>query len=230
MTERDYSNKDAKIIRDFIRNKLDIPSLYKHPRKFIKWFLTHERKRIVYVEKSPRNSLRIPYIHAVLPRAKFIHIVRDGRDVTCSMLPGIGGTQWKHTRPDNWRALFSLPSAERSALTWKEIVNTIDQDLRKLPLHLSMTVLYEDLLRNPIAVAHQILRFLDLRLVRKVEDFSQKIQNKTKDSYQPAMSDRWFRNNHTVRIGRWRENLSSSDQEKVHALISNTLQCFGYLD
>jgi len=37
------------------------------------------------VDKSPPNSLKIPFILEIFPRAKFIHILRDGRDVTLSI-------------------------------------------------------------------------------------------------------------------------------------------------
>ena len=37
------------------------------------------------VDKSPRNSLKIPFIRKIFPEACFIHILRDGRDVTLSI-------------------------------------------------------------------------------------------------------------------------------------------------
>jgi hypothetical protein len=37
------------------------------------------------VDKSPRNSLKILFILKIFPQAKFIHILRDGRDVTLSI-------------------------------------------------------------------------------------------------------------------------------------------------
>jgi hypothetical protein len=37
------------------------------------------------VDKSPRNSLKIPFILKIFPPAKFIHILRDGRDVALSI-------------------------------------------------------------------------------------------------------------------------------------------------
>ena len=35
--------------------------------------------------KSPRNSLKIPFLESVFPGAKYIHILRDGRDTTLSI-------------------------------------------------------------------------------------------------------------------------------------------------
>ena len=38
------------------------------------------------VEKTPCNVLRVKFIHEVLPEAKILHIVRDGRANLCSLL------------------------------------------------------------------------------------------------------------------------------------------------
>lgn len=37
------------------------------------------------VDKSPRNSLRVPFIQRIFPHARFINMTRDGRDVTLSI-------------------------------------------------------------------------------------------------------------------------------------------------
>jgi len=36
------------------------------------------------VEKTPSNCFRVPFLHAVLPEAYIVHLVRDGRDVAFS--------------------------------------------------------------------------------------------------------------------------------------------------
>ena len=40
--------------------------------------------RRLLLEKSPFSSFRVPLVNAVFPHAKFIHILRDGRDVALS--------------------------------------------------------------------------------------------------------------------------------------------------
>jgi hypothetical protein len=35
----------------------------------------------VVIEKTVGNTLRVPFVHAVMPDAAFVHLVRDGMDV-----------------------------------------------------------------------------------------------------------------------------------------------------
>jgi len=50
-------------------------------------FLRYKQKTgsDIIVDKSPRNSLKIPFLRKIFPQARFIHIIRDGRDVTLSI-------------------------------------------------------------------------------------------------------------------------------------------------
>ena len=48
------------------------------------------------VEKTCANSLRVPFVDTVIPEARYIHIVRDGRDVVASALK-------------RWKAPLDLP-------------------------------------------------------------------------------------------------------------------------
>ena len=46
----------------------------------------HRKTRFCFlVDKSPRNSLKIPFVRKIFPEARFIHIVRDGRDTALSI-------------------------------------------------------------------------------------------------------------------------------------------------
>lgn len=58
------------------------------------------------LEKTVSNSLRIPYVLNVFPNAKFIHLIRDGRDVTESVL-----RQWGEVREASYifRKLKTFP-------------------------------------------------------------------------------------------------------------------------
>jgi hypothetical protein len=54
-------------------------------RREFELFARKSNKPIV-VEKSPENSFRIPFVRAVFPAAKWIHIHRDARDTIASIL------------------------------------------------------------------------------------------------------------------------------------------------
>lgn len=53
----------------------------------------------VVFEKTVGNTLRVPFVDDVLPDAKFVHLVRDGRAVTESAM-----RQW--SEPMDWRRLI----------------------------------------------------------------------------------------------------------------------------
>ena len=55
--------------------------------QIFKDFERYRKKKncLILIDKSPRNSLKIPFIQEIFPRARFIHLLRDGRDVTLSI-------------------------------------------------------------------------------------------------------------------------------------------------
>jgi len=56
--------------------------------EFIELFFSHLlniNKKERWVEKTPKNVRRIGDIFSNFPQAKFIHMIRDGRDVSCSL-------------------------------------------------------------------------------------------------------------------------------------------------
>lgn len=92
--------------------------------------LTDERKRFIQkslrslakandgdilIEKTVANTLRVPFVNAVFPNARYVHLVRDGREVTESAM-----RQWR--APPNWSALFQkiqdIPIQNISYVGW----------------------------------------------------------------------------------------------------------------
>lgn len=51
-------------------------------KRFSRYEMREGKSR--FMEKTPSNCFRVPFIHAVLPDVRFLHIIRDGRDVTRS--------------------------------------------------------------------------------------------------------------------------------------------------
>jgi hypothetical protein len=177
------------------------------------------------IEKSPRNTLRVPFLRAVFPEAKIIHIVRDGRDVACSLLPGIGGDRWRHLRPPNWRELQAEDEGLlRCAKVWRDVVSLALEDLEGVPHCL---VRYEQLVRSPRMVTRKLLDYLELDDDPAVVEFSKRITDKT-DGYQPQKQRKWFQADHHVRIGRWKANMTQTEAAHVSQILFPTLRRLGY--
>lgn len=72
-------------------------------RDYISSSLRRQARRrgsgIILLEKTVSNTLRVPFVNAVLPEARFVHLVRNGRDVVESAY-----RMWQQ-RPD-WRYLI----------------------------------------------------------------------------------------------------------------------------
>lgn len=178
------------------------------------------------VEKCPRNTLRIPFLRRTFPEARFIHIIRDGRDVACSLVPGLAAGRWQHLRPPDWQQIEAeYEGVCRCAMAWQSVVRIALADLAAVP-HLE--VRYENLVRDPVGTARLIFTFLGLPDAPEVHDFAGRVHDQTTGSYHAQHQVQWFRPDHATRIGRWRENLSAAQQARVQSLIGPLLHSLGY--
>jgi len=187
--------------------------------------LEQERRgRQVVVEKNPRHSVQVPFLLAIWPDCKIIHIIRDGRDVACSLMPGIGNDDWNHLKPPNWQTLrLKYEGLERCAHYWRDVVTIALADLEQKP---HFQVRYEDLLHEPVALIGDILHYLGLGWTDEMAVACEQITNQV-DVDAPGLTP-WCRNDHTKRIGRWQENMTETDQEQVMPILAPMLRELGY--
>lgn len=99
------------------------------------------------LEKTPKNALRIPFLKAVFPDARFIYLHRDPRQVLASMiegwasgnfvmypqLPGWPGPAWSFLLTPGWRGLAGKPLADIVAGQWESATRVLLDDLATLP-------------------------------------------------------------------------------------------------
>lgn len=104
-------------------------------------------------DKYPPYAGQIPTLAAVWPRARFIHIVRDGRGVVAS---------WLHTWPRDhaWRRSARVPSVDRIATSWAHSVDTADAAGARLGPERYLAFRYDDLLDDPMATGRRWLALL----------------------------------------------------------------------
>jgi hypothetical protein len=125
-----------------------------HQRKMLRRFvdrvfahrLAEEQKRRI-VEKTPEHAHFIQHIKELYPEAKFIHIVRDGRDVMLSVFAYASNLP---TPPE---------TVEEAAGRWIGTLDTVEQMGRKYPDDI-LTVRYEDLVASPESNLSRIFAFI----------------------------------------------------------------------
>jgi hypothetical protein len=96
-------------------------------------------------DKTPLYALDMPAIRSLLPEVRFVHIIRDGRDVALSL-----------------RKMWFAPSQEITELAsyWMRIVTTARTQGRNSDAYLELR--YEDLLSETAENLRRICRFLKL--------------------------------------------------------------------
>jgi hypothetical protein len=117
------------------------------------------------LEKTPKNSLRVPFLARVFPEAHFIYLYRDPRQVLSSMieawttggfrtyphLPGWTGPAWSLLLVPGWRELIGRPLHEIVAAQWNATTRVLIDDLEALPQERRTIARYESLVSDPAA-------------------------------------------------------------------------------
>jgi hypothetical protein len=108
--------------------------------------------------KAPRSIYLLPFLHAQFPQVKFIHVIRDGRDMAFSKNQN---QLRKHGRAVlNWRERWFYPVPIRSLLLW-ERVNLRAAEYGEGRIRENYyRVRFEDLCQAPVETTKQIMQFL----------------------------------------------------------------------
>jgi hypothetical protein len=128
------------------------------------------------LEKTPKNSLRVPFLARVFPEARFIYLYRDPRQVLSSMieawttgrfrtypqLPGWTGTAWSLLLVPGWRELIGRPLHEIVAAQWNAATRLLVDDLEALPAERRTIARYDALLADPAAEIRRLCTAMEL--------------------------------------------------------------------
>jgi len=125
-------------VADFDERCLVIDAVGEHRRRatgMLRWGI-----------KIQRQIHRVDDFARRWPRAQFVHVVRDGRDVAASNL--VGGQEWSYK---------TIPEAAAGWLGVVERPPTVAPADRYLELR------YEDLVGDPVTALHRVVDFLGVR-------------------------------------------------------------------
>ncbi len=168
----------------------------------------------VWAEKTPHNVLRFGFIRRRFPHARLVHVVRDGRDVVCS-LRRQPFSKVEHAAPD------SAAAARYCALQWRRSVRA-GRRFRNDPAY--HEVRYEDLVRDPEPVLRALLNFLGIAWDDRL--LAPGPPDGKPDPFEPRASEEIFAGS----IERWRQDLSDQDRDSIRPLIGPLLTELGYCE
>lgn len=168
-------------------------------------------------EKTPDYVRRLPLLHALFPESRFLHIIRDGRDVALSTL------EW--AREDKGPGRFELWQEEPMAvcaLWWRWLVSTGQRDGGSLG-GTYREVCYDELVARPEQTLRDIAGFLDLADAPEMLAYH---QGKSRDNPRLSAKSAWLPP--TPGLRDWRTQMAARDAELFEAIAGDLLGSLGY--
>ena len=128
------------------------------------------------LEKTPKNALRIPFLAAAFPEARFIYLHREPQPTLSSMmeawtsggfrtypqLPGWTGLDWSLLLTPGWRDLIGAPLNRIVATQWATTMRILTDDLGALPADRWRAIRYEAFVESPQAEISRLCRELEI--------------------------------------------------------------------
>lgn len=176
-----------------------------------------EGKRLVG-NKSATYVRRLPELHALWPEAKFVHIIRDGRDVCLSVI--------------NWRSAGSVAGhyatwvedpVSTAALWWRRKVLLGQEGGKPLGPDLYYEVRYESLVAHPAEECAALCAFLGVPYDDAMLRFDER-----REGLDPDFERRHPLMAITPGLRDWRSQLSAEDIERFEAAAGDLLDELGY--
>lgn len=169
------------------------------------------------IEQTPEMAFLTPVVPLAFPDARVVHIVRDGRDVACSLLEkpwlrggsadaddaGVPyGSYARFWVEPGRRAEFEAASdARRAAWVWRSYLTAARAAA-------SIELRYEELVTDPARVGHELAAHLDAAAEPLVEALT---------------------GAHGASVGRYRRDLTAEQLEDVEAEAGALLRELGYV-
>ncbi|MGE6650120.1 sulfotransferase [Shewanella colwelliana] len=138
---------------------------------------------IRFLEKTPKNSLRIDFLNKVFPDARFIFLVRDPKENVSSIMqawrsqrfrtyPGLPGWNgdWSLLLPKGWQKLKGAPLESVATFQWQQANETIMQSLTKLAPERWQLMSYHELIASPQTAIAKLTQFCDIPFDDALQD------------------------------------------------------------
>ena len=178
-------------------------------------------------DKTPGYTQHIKQISKVLPEARFIHLIRDGRDVVLSRV--------------NTLALKPVPIS-KAAKRWKRRLKGARRQGAKVEHYLELR--YEQLVTEPEATLREICEFIELPWDPAMLDYHERSEERLSEldrdipakggrlarsaKSRLALHERTTKPVDTSSVGKWRSRMSREDLVEFEEVAGDLLVELGY--
>ena len=161
------------------------PVTKKRIRQILHYLLGNKK---IFLEKTPTNCLRVPFLLEIFPDAKFIFVIRDGKEVINSLMEGwklypqftfVGSKKinikaypkdfsnikmWHFYLPPRWREYRERNLRDICFYQWTFCAENIIKHAKELKSEQLCIVDYKTLINNPICAVKKVLKFMKLNI------------------------------------------------------------------
>lgn len=164
-----------------------------------------------YGDKTPDYVFSMPALAGLFPESRFVHIVRDGRDVALSLLDVTWGPG----------------TVEEAALWWREATSAGRLAGRELGPDRYREVRYEDLVDDPPSVLRPLCRFLALEWTPQMLRYFERADELAGADLFPQHHQR-LALPPTKGLRDWRSRMTPDQLAKFHSVAGDLLQELDY--
>jgi hypothetical protein len=160
-----------------------------------------------FLEKTPKNSLRIPFFNRLFPQARFIFLWREPRGNVSSIIEAWKSGKWQTYRmlegferpwslllPPGWQDLREKPLEQVAAFQWNVTNSIILDDLSDLPRERWLSVDYEGLVASPEATIQRICRRLEIEFDASLRQHLTRPLPAARHTLTPPSASKWQEN------------------------------------
>lgn len=196
------------------------------------FLVTGKKHRLI--DKTPRNALRVPFVDALFPDARFIYIKRDGRENINSLInawrtpryrtyelpephsiPGVDPKWWKFVLYPGWREDREGPLEVVAAKQWIHSNDKALAGFANVDSERWLELRYEDLVDAPVDEVGRVMGFLDLPYETVIREKAAATSTTPINTVTPPERGKWRKENPT-------------EIEGIGDLIAPTMERMGY--
>ncbi len=191
-----------------------------------------------FVDKNNQNGLCVPYLQALFPDARFVYVKRGAGDNVHSLIEGWGRADefahWSASLPaevridegryrrwcfflfDGWRDFLERPIEEVCAAQYVAMNEAILDARANVPATQWAEIVYEDLVRDPVATFGAVWKAFSLRFGARQEAVCRNVLGKPYNAFSP------------IRLDKWKEEANRARIERVMDRVAGTAKRMGY--